>query len=434
METLSKITLHYSRPAPRYNTYPLIPFWKNNLSQNQWINSCRQSLQKKNKKISLYIHIPFCETLCSFCVCNTYITKDHALEEVYLKWIHKEFAYYCQEIPELDGASLVQLHIGGGTPNFFSPKNLSRLLQNILKKFSIPKLKSFSWEADLRHLSFDHLKILYELGFKEISFGIEDFDPKVQRIINKVQSPKQLELAHENALKIGYDCIRYDLIYGLPYQNIASIKKSIKKTLEYKPNRIAYYPYIHSPENQKSPRLFNTSDLPLGNDRHLLYTSVNEYIKKASYSDLAMGYYVLENDPLQIAKKNNCLVHNLLGYSALETNLILGLGTSAISESMNAYHKNEKILKKYQSQDSKQNKRTHKLSQKDLEYRAIIRSLFTQEKTTFSNNLLKKIYKKWEDLEKHAFIKYDKYNKLILSTEASPFIANLCLDIDYYVK
>ena len=187
-------------PAPRYNSYPLLPYWKNNLGTEEWLWSCRQSLQKEKPKISLYIHIPFCESLCSFCACNTYIKpKDprsysHSVEEDYLDLIHKEFAFYCRKIPEIFQSSLVQLHIGGGTPNFFTPQNLKALLHPILDPFQIPNKHEFSFEADVRHLEEQHLEILYDLGFRQLSFGIEDFDLKVQRTVNPPHTKPQTSI------------------------------------------------------------------------------------------------------------------------------------------------------------------------------------------------------------------------------------------------
>ena len=164
-----EISLYPKSPAPRYNSYPLLPYWKNNLGTEEWLGSCSQSLKKENSKISIYIHIPFCESLCSFCACNTYITGRHShsisIEEYYLELIHKEFAFYCQKVPEICQSSLTQLYIGGGTPNFFSPQNLKRLLHPIIDSLPTSREHEFFFEADTRHLKVQHLGSTLRLGF-----------------------------------------------------------------------------------------------------------------------------------------------------------------------------------------------------------------------------------------------------------------------------
>ena len=382
---LPEISLYPGAPAPRYNSYPLLPYWKNKLSTEEWLLSCKQSLEgkkgKERPRIAIYIHIPFCESLCSYCACSTYIVGKGApssIEENYLECLHEEFDFYRQRLPELSQGLLLQVYLGGGTPNFFSPKNLERLLSPILTFFERASGHEFSFEADIRHLKDEHLDLLRELGFRHLRFGVEDLDPKVQGIANRLQSEEQLSLACQKARKRAFSSLSFDLIYGLPRQSPKGITKSITKILKYRPEGLAYYPYIPLPQNQSIVRPFNDMELPQGEEKARLYEIGQEILLSANYQKLGMDHYVLEEHPLWQAKKEGKLYRHFTDYSREKVDLLLGLGSSAVSESANAYQQNEKILHTYQKKIRDSGSaacKSHKLSEEDLLHRKIIHEL-----------------------------------------------------------
>jgi len=216
----------YNIAGPRYTSYPTVPFWK-------------------KEGISIYIHLPFCENLCTFCGCHKRITKQHSVEEPYLETVLKEWKLYCDLFPTKP--RIEELHLGGGTPTFFSAENLEKLINGILTNAEKCTEFEFSFEAHPNNTTEEHLKSLYNLGFKRNSFGVQDYDEKVQKTINRVQPFEKVETATLNSRKVGYNSISHDLVFGLPHQTKESIIDTIEKTKELKPDRIAFYSYAHVP-------------------------------------------------------------------------------------------------------------------------------------------------------------------------------------------
>lgn len=215
----------YDIPAPRYTSYPTVPYWTDMPSSEEWIDSLENSLAKQDSSLAIYVHIPFCETLCTFCGCNTSITKNHTVEEPYVESVIKELDLYISKISNLKNRSLDELHLGGGTPTYLSEKNLEYLISNITGKLSPNKNAEFSIEVDPRRTRRTQLEILYKYGFRRISLGVQDFDAEVQRLVNRIQPFENTENITETARELGYTSVNFDLIYGLPKQTIASMEK-----------------------------------------------------------------------------------------------------------------------------------------------------------------------------------------------------------------
>ena len=238
----------YNVAAPRYTSYPTVPYWnKEPFDKQLWAKHVRSAFEVSNKKdgISVYIHLPFCENLCTYCGCNTRITKNHAVEQPYIEALLIEWAMYCHMFT--DRPILREIHLGGGTPTFFSPENLKRLIKSILADADVHPEADFGFEGHPANTTYEHLKVLYELGFRRLSLGIQDFDPKVQFIINRIQTFEQVKEVTEQARQIGYTSINYDLIYGLPLQTIESLTDTVEKVNLLMPDRIAFYSYAHVP-------------------------------------------------------------------------------------------------------------------------------------------------------------------------------------------
>ncbi len=338
----------YNVPVPRYTSYPTVPFWKEEIDIPAWKNNFLRQFQQNNKKegISLYLHLPFCEALCTYCGCNKKITTNHSVEEEYIAMILKEWQMYLQLMGG-EKPIVRELHLGGGTPTFFSPANLKILIEGILEHVNVHKEHEFSLEGHPNNTTREHLQTLYNLGFRRVSYGVQDNDPEVQRIINRIQPFSNVVMATQLAREIGYTSVNFDLIYGLPKQTLESIKCTVTETISLKPDRIAFYCYAHVPWTSKGQRLFDTQDLPPANLKLQLYQLAKHMFLENGYADIGMDHFALPSDQLYQCREQGKLHRNFMGYTTQPTKMLIGLGVSSISDTGNAYAQNEKKLQHY---------------------------------------------------------------------------------------
>ncbi|MCB1160726.1 MAG: oxygen-independent coproporphyrinogen III oxidase, partial [Leptospiraceae bacterium] len=345
---MQKLIAKYDVPAPRYTSYPTVPYWEKNPSTGEWIDNIQKSLQPDNASIAIYIHIPFCESLCTFCGCNTSITKNHSVEDPYIDSLLQEFNMYIERAPELKTRKVKELHLGGGSPTYLSEDNMKRLIEGLTSKLNIDEDYVFSIEVDPRRTRKTQLETLYKLGFRRISLGVQDFDEEVQKLINRFQPFEKTKFVTEESRALGYNSVNFDLIYGLPRQNEATMRYTIEKTLELLPDRIAFYSYAHVPWIKAAHRLFTEEDLPRGPEKRKLYEIGLELFSKNQYMEIGMDHFSLKEDKLYRALQTSSLHRNFMGYTDNKTDLLFALGVSAIADSWTCFHQNEKILKKYQ--------------------------------------------------------------------------------------
>ena len=303
----------YNIPAPRYTSYPTVPYWQPEPpAQTAWIKTVQKAFTENNE-ISLYIHLPYCENLCTYCGCNKRITKNHAVELPYIDTVLAEWKMYLNILKHFsvkmylnilpEKPVIREIHLGGGTPTFFSPENLHYLLSNILNDAKIAEEYAFSFEAHPASTTYEHLKTLADLGFKRISIGVQDFDQEILKIINRHQSYEQVKAAVDMSRELGYESINFDLIFGLPLQTPQNIIDNFEKLKVLKPDRIAFYSYAHVPWVKPSQRAYSEKDLPLGADKRKLYELGRELLEKMGYHEIGMDHFALENDELYIAFK-----------------------------------------------------------------------------------------------------------------------------------
>lgn len=343
----NELLAKYNTSVPRYTSYPTVPFWKELAPDDHWKENFRKNFMKQNSRggISLYLHLPFCETLCTYCGCNKKITTNHNVEEEYIYTILKEWNLYRSLMDERP--VIRELHLGGGTPTFFSPANLKNLVEGILKDAAVHPDYEFGIEGHPNNTTEAHLIMLYQLGFRRISFGVQDHDPVVQRAINRIQPVENVRRVTQQARKIGFRSVNYDLIYGLPFQTLKGQAKTLEETIELKPDRIAFYSYAHVPWKSKAQRLFDENDLPSPALKTQLYLLAKGKFTEAGYSDIGMDHFALPHDDLYKAWKNGYLHRNFMGYTTTHTSFLLGLGVSAISDTGTAYSQNHKELANY---------------------------------------------------------------------------------------
>lgn len=340
----------YNIPGPRYTSYPTVPFWDEaNFTAVKWKDSVIRSFNESNNTegISLYIHLPFCEQLCTFCACHKRITKQHSVEVPYLESVLKEWDLYLQ----LFGKKPIikELHLGGGTPTFFSPENLRKLLEGIFEKSEIAEHPEFSFEGHPNNTTREHLQTLYDLGFRRCSFGVQDYDLEVQKAINRIQPFENVEKVTRWAREIGYKSISHDLVFGLPHHTWKKMEYTIRKTMELKPDRLAFYSYAHVPWIKGvGQRGFNENDLPSGEEKRRLYENGKKLLEELGYIEVGMDHFSLPHDDLYQSMVSGNIHRNFMGYSSSKTQLMIGLGMSAISDSWYAFAQNEKTVEDYQ--------------------------------------------------------------------------------------
>jgi oxygen-independent coproporphyrinogen-3 oxidase len=390
MESVNRKNMNdkYNVPAPRYTSYPTMPYWDPTLFNiTEWEQSVKRSFIESNETegISIYIHLPFCESLCTYCGCNTRITKNHRVEDPYITALLKEWKMYLEI---MGGRPLIkEIHLGGGTPTFFSPVNLHTLVNSILQSADIHPAAEFSFEAHPANTTAEHLTTFYNLGFRRISLGIQDFDPVVQTIINRHQSFEQVQVITQIARSIGYSSINYDLIYGLPLQTMQGLANTLRLVSELMPDRIAFYSYAHVPWIKPGQRLFTEKDLPDAHDKNKLYEIGRSLLRNYGYQEIGMDHFALPNDPLFDAESKGTLHRNFMGYTPQRTQLLIGLGVSSISDSYYAFAQNVKVVEKYLELINNNELpvfKGHVLTQEDLAVRQHILNIMCKGYTTWN--------------------------------------------------
>lgn len=429
----------YNVPVPRYTSYPTVPFWNEGINVSKWIQLFQQEFLRNNNAegISLYIHLPFCESLCTYCGCNKKITTNHMVETLYLENILKEWEMYLSIMNEKP--VIRELHLGGGTPTFFSRENLQKLLNGIFKNATIHPQHEFGLEGHPNNTTKEHLQALYDLGFRRVSYGVQDHDPKVQHIINRIQPFENVKLAVENARSVGYESVNFDLIYGLPLQTEESIKKTILQSVSLKPDRVAFYSYAHVPWTSRGQRLFDENDLPSADEKMKLYQTGKSLFISNGYTDIGMDHFALATDSLYTAWNEGWLHRNFMGYTTQKTSMILGLGVSSISDAGIGFAQNHKTIHNYYESVNKHEFPVTKgyfLDEEDKAFRQYILDISCQAKTTFHKENLSLLHQySFPELRKLAADELVEFDETGLTVTAlgRNFIRNICKAFDLHL-
>ena len=435
---MTNLIQKYNIPGPRYTSYPTVPFWdKEGIALNDWKQTVVKSFNESNDKegVSLYIHLPFCESLCTFCACHKKITKRHEVEQPYIDTVLKEWDLYCDLLVERP--KIREIHLGGGTPTYFSPENLRKLINGIFKRADKFEVFDFSYEGHPNHTSKEQLQTLYDLGSRRNSFGIQDYDPVVQKAIHRIQSFEQVTKVHELSKMMGYESISHDLIFGLPFQNENSIRNTIKNTIALKPDRIAYYSYAHVPWIKGvGQRGFDENDLPQDTEKRYLYELGKQLFFDNGYVEIGMDHFALPHDSLHKAMTAKKLHRNFMGYTAGKTELMIGLGMSSISDSWYAFAQNDKTIESYTERVNKGLLpifRGHLLTNKDLIIRKHILNLMCNLETTWNIGLNKEtkeeIVSRLKEIIDDGLVDVTE-NKVVVKEEGRMFVRNICMAFD----
>jgi oxygen-independent coproporphyrinogen-3 oxidase len=333
-------------PGPRYTSYPTADRFVEAFGNDDYIQALEQRRAGSMAlPLSLYIHIPFCESLCYYCACNKVITKHHSKSAEYLRYLSRELELQVEHFGR--GHNVSQMHLGGGSPTFLSDVELSDLLDMIRRHFNLVPGGEFSIEVDPRTVTPDRLRHLYQLGFNRLSFGVQDFDPTVQKAVHRVQPAEQVFALVQAARDIGFESVNVDLIYGLPLQTPESFRHTLDLVKQLRPERIALYAYAHLPTRFKPQRRILSAELPSPAEKLSMLSNSLAILGDAGYDYVGMDHFALPEDALAVAKRQGRLHRNFQGYSTQPDCDLIALGVSAIGRIGATYSQNAKTLEEY---------------------------------------------------------------------------------------
>lgn len=434
-----RILKKYIKPGPRYTSYPSVPHWSGIIpTPARWFNQVNQALNKDQQEgISLYIHLPFCESLCTYCGCTTRITKNHRWEQSYIEALLNEWQMY---VEQFNREPLIRaIHLGGGTPTFFKPENLSFLIRKITDKARLHPDIQFSFEAHPASTSNEHLQELYNVGFRRLSLGIQDFNKDVQKLINRKQSVEEVAGVMHKARAIGYTSVNFDLIYGLPGQTQHSLLETLLQTAVLDPDRIAYYSYAHVPHMKPAQRSYEQF-LPDSDRKFSMYVTGRNQLLAAGYIDIGMDHFARTNDSLVTASKSGKLHRNFMGYTEHRSNLLIGLGMSAISDTGSGFAQNSKKVEGYLQQVNNGKMahiRGHELNWEEKIIREHLLNIMCRNKT----NLTRESMKNWItesmiasllDLQSDGLIRL-LADSIEVTRAGRPYLRNICMALDKHL-
>lgn len=429
----------YNIPGPRYTSYPTVPYWDiNTFSLKKWTTSIQRSFEESNdtEGVSLYIHLPFCESMCTFCGCNKRITKRHDVESPYIHTVLKEWQLYLNLFKTKP--KIKELHLGGGTPTFFSPENLRYLIDGIFLGVERAKDCEFSFEGHPNNTTREHLQALYDIGFRRVSFGVQDYNKTVQKAIHRIQPFENVKYVTETAREIGFTSIGHDIIFGLPFQTEEAVIETILKTKELLPDRLAFYSYAHVPwQKGNGQRGFKDSDLPSGEQKRKQYEIGKKLLSEVGYVEIGMDHFALRHDSLYQSIKNQTLHRNFMGYTASKTHAMIGLGVSSISDSWYGFAQNVKNIEEYQHlvrEGVIPVYRGHMLHKEDEIIRQHILNLMCHFKTDWKDDELyfrelPEVIHNLEELKTDELLVI-KDHGIQVTEKGRPFVRNICMAFD----
>ncbi len=374
-------------PGPRYTSYPTADRFVEAFTEHDYVQALGQRRAGSMAlPLSLYVHIPFCESVCYYCACNKVITRHHERAAPYLRYLAREVELQVQHLGAGQGVS--QLHLGGGTPTFLSDAELEDLMSMLRRHFTLAPGGEYSVEIDPRTVSEERLRVLAGLGFNRLSFGVQDFDPAVQKAVHRAQPASQVFALVEAARRIGFESVNVDLIYGLPLQTPESFARTLAQVNELRPDRIALYAYAHLPSRFKPQRRIAAAELPGAGEKLAMLSASLSSLMEAGYAYVGMDHFALPNDALAVAKRQGRLHRNFQGYSTQPDCDLIGLGVSAIGRIGATYSQNAKTLDEYQDlldQGRLPVVRGLALTRDDLLRRSVIMALMCQGALQFES-------------------------------------------------
>lgn len=421
----------YNVAVPRYTSYPTVPHWDNPPTREKWENHIQEGFSQANKKgISLYLHLPFCETFCTYCACNKVITKNHDLEAPYLKAIKAEWKNYKALFGE--APKIKEIYLGGGTPTFFSAQHLTALFNELRSDAIWDESITISVEIHPMQVTYEQLVVLRKAGVNRVSLGIQDTNEKVQKTINRLQPNVDVERVMKWIRELGFEASNFDLIYGLPFQTVASVAESMELVKKLKPGRIAFYSYAHVPWKKNAQRLFTELDLPSAEEKLTLFEVGQKLLLEMGYEQYGMDHFALPTDSLSLASKKGDLHRNFMGYTTTDAAWLIGLGASSISETDSMYLQNEKNVYTYQSKVTQAAWTAvtgHQLSKEEKNMRSHIMELMCDGQTDTLDLGGDSIKVKLDGMYQDGLVHFEG-EVVRVTNKGRQFVRNVCAQID----
>jgi oxygen-independent coproporphyrinogen III oxidase len=436
----------YSCQGPRYTSYPTAPQFREDFPRDQYTHWLCNNDERRTAPLSLYVHLPFCHDICYYCGCNKVVTREQHAVRNYLRRLKIEVEH--QAFVVGSSRPVTQLHWGGGTPNYLDNGELTELMHVLASHFRLldSGYREYSIEIDPRATNFDTIALLKGLGFNRISLGIQDFDPLVQKAINRIQPYEQVAPLVENIRYNDFRSLSFDLIYGLPHQNRDTIGDTLEKVIGLKPDRIACYNYAHMPQRFSSQRAIDRLALPTPDEKLLLQCIISQRLQDAGYLHIGMDHYVLPEDELAIAQREGRLQRNFQGYSLNIAEDMLGLGVSAISQLGDFYLQNERDLATYYEaidQGRPTVYRGFRISREDKLRRFIIMSLICELKLDITecnrcfgvdfHHKFRNEIDRMRQMETDGLLRIGT-EEILITDQGRPFLRNICMLFDAYLK
>lgn len=441
----SQLIKKYDIAGPRYTSYPTAVQFGTDFTEADYRQQAAQSNQS-GRDLSLYFHLPFCDTICYYCACNKVITKDRSKAEPYLDTLHKEIAMQAKLFDP--SRKVNQLHWGGGTPTFISNQQMVDLMQVTRQHFNLHDDDSgeYSIEIDPREVTQQSIKLLRETGFNRMSLGVQDFDPAVQKAVNRIQTEAQTINALNNAREYGFKSVSTDLIYGLPLQTAESFSTTLQRIIEINPDRISLFNYAHMPELFKPQRRINEADMPSAEIKLTILKLSIEQLIDAGYVYIGMDHFAKPDDELTIAQQQGKLYRNFQGYATHADCDLVGMGITSIGTIDNSFSQNVKTLDEYQALINSAKLavfRGVKIDQDDLIRRDVIMQLICHFNLNFSQieakysiefvNYFADEIKRLDIMREDGLLDLNK-QAITVTAKGRLLIRNICMIFDRYLS
>ena len=433
----------YSKPGPRYTSYPTAPEFNESFTHEDYEKILEN--QDKNRQLSLYVHLPFCRSACYFCGCNVVFTSKEDKKERYIKYLEKELEILSKYLDTK--REVIQLHFGGGTPTFFSANQLEKIIKTIWKTFpNVAHEAEISCEIDPRFLNEEQMKVLSENGFNRVSFGVQDFNEKVQKEIHRIQPFEVTNNAVNIARKYNMKSVNMDLIYGLPYQDLQTFKETLKLSLKLDVDRYAVFNYAHVPWMKKTMRKFDETTLPSPKEKLSILKYTIDFLQNNGYKMIGMDHFAKPKDELFLAIDKGELHRNFQGYTTKGGTDLVGIGLTSIGDGERHYVQNYKELSEYENAIDNNKLPVHRglhLSDDDILRKAIIMEMMSNFRLNikkieerFKINFFTYFADAIKDLEpfmKEKLVKIDE-NFISVNQTGTMLIRNICMPFDAYLQ
>ncbi len=438
------LLVRFDKPGPRYTSYPTAPEWKEKFGEPEYRLALADAARRPDEPLSVYVHIPFCHERCIYCGCNVVVTEKEGVADQYLSYVERELEMAARALGKR--RDVAQLHWGGGTPTYLDVPQIRRLFGAITRRFRLSADAEIALEVDPRVTSREQLLALRELGFNRVSMGVQDLDLAVQRAITRYQTEAETTGVYEWAREAGFRGINFDLVYGLPFQNLESWQQTVESVIRLRPDRLAVYSYAHVPWIRPHQKWIPQESLPLGRDKFELFAAAREKLLAAGYLAIGMDHFALPEDELSHAVAERRVHRNFMGYTVVPASEMIGFGTSSIGEIGGCYAQNHvKLSRYYESIDQGQlpTARGFSLSQDDLIRRYLIRRLMCD------------FHLDTRQIEERFNIRYDEYfaaeeaalrefydtgflardnGEIVVLPLGQAFIRNVAMVFDAYLK